>query len=105
MDRVGKDTDHHFGGRPLGEPWVCNRASLLCDVGILHEPDAGATGIARECGILRKTVTVLPKRLDEEVARLHLEKFGAELTELSKDRADYINVEVEGPFKTDAYRY
>ena len=52
-----------------------------------------------------KTVTVLPKRLDEEVARLHLEKFGAELTELSKDQADYINVEVEGPFKTDAYRY
>ncbi len=52
-----------------------------------------------------KTVTVLPTRLDAEVARLHLEKFGAELTELSKDQADYINVEVEGPFKGDAYRY
>jgi len=52
-----------------------------------------------------KTVTVLSKELDEEVARLHLQKFGATLTELSQDQADYIGVPVEGPFKTDAYRY
>jgi len=52
-----------------------------------------------------KSVVVLPKHLDEKVARLHLDKFGASLTELSKDQADYIGVEVAGPFKPDAYRY
>jgi adenosylhomocysteinase len=50
-------------------------------------------------------VYVLPKKLDEEVARLHLEKIGVKLTVLSKDQADYIGVPVEGPYKPDHYRY
>ncbi|MDA7783897.1 adenosylhomocysteinase [Candidatus Pelagibacter sp.] len=50
-------------------------------------------------------VYVLPKSLDEKVAMLHLKKVGAKLTKLSKDQADYISVESEGPFKPDAYRY
>ncbi len=50
-------------------------------------------------------VYVLPKHLDEEVARLHLEKIGARLTELSPEQADYLGVPVEGPYKDDAYRY
>ncbi len=50
-------------------------------------------------------VYVLPKHLDEKVARLHLKKVGAKLTKLSKEQADYISVETEGPFKPDAYRY
>jgi adenosylhomocysteinase len=50
-------------------------------------------------------VTVLPKKLDEEVARLHLAKIGVKLTVLSKDQADYIGVPVEGPYKTEHYRY
>jgi adenosylhomocysteinase len=50
-------------------------------------------------------VTVLPKKLDEEVARLHLAKIGVKLTVLTKDQADYIGVPVEGPYKTDHYRY
>ena len=50
-------------------------------------------------------VYVLPKHLDEKVARLHLEKVGAKLTPLSKDQADYISVKTEGPYKPDAYRY
>ncbi len=50
-------------------------------------------------------VYMLPKHLDEKVAKLHLEKIGVELTELSKDQADYIGVEVEGPFKPEYYRY
>jgi adenosylhomocysteinase len=50
-------------------------------------------------------VYILPKHLDEEVARLHLEKIGAKLTTLSKDQADYIGVKVEGPYKSDHYRY
>ncbi|MDQ7005146.1 MAG: adenosylhomocysteinase [Ghiorsea sp.] len=50
-------------------------------------------------------VYVLPKRLDEKVARLHLEKIGVNLTELSQEQADYISVPVEGPYKVDHYRY
>jgi len=50
-------------------------------------------------------VYVLPKKLDEEVARLHLEKIGVKLTRLSQRQADYIGVPVEGPFKADHYRY
>ncbi|MCD9098009.1 adenosylhomocysteinase [Luteimonas fraxinea] len=50
-------------------------------------------------------VYLLPKQLDEEVARLHLEKIGVKLTTLSKEQADYIGVPVEGPFKPDHYRY
>jgi adenosylhomocysteinase len=50
-------------------------------------------------------VHVLPKHLDEEVARLHLEKIGARLTQLTSEQADYIGVKVEGPYKPDTYRY
>jgi len=50
-------------------------------------------------------VFTLPKYLDEEVARLHLDKLGVKLTKLSKEQADYIGVPVDGPFKPDHYRY
>jgi adenosylhomocysteinase len=50
-------------------------------------------------------VYVLPKHLDEKVARLHLDKIGAKLTELKTEQADYIGVSVEGPFKPEHYRY
>ncbi|HEX8546480.1 MAG TPA: adenosylhomocysteinase [Cytophagaceae bacterium] len=56
-------------------------------------------------GNYENNVYTLPKHLDEKVARLHLEKIGVELDVLSKDQASYINVEVEGPYKTDLYRY
>ena len=50
-------------------------------------------------------VHVLPKQLDEEVARLHLDQLGVKLTELTPEQADYIGVPVEGPYKPDHYRY
>ena len=50
-------------------------------------------------------VHVLPKHLDEKVARLHLERIGAKLTILTKEQADYINVDVDGPYKPELYRY
>jgi len=50
-------------------------------------------------------VYILPKHLDEKVARLHLKSLGVELTELSKEQADYIGVPVEGPYKPSHYRY
>ena len=53
----------------------------------------------------QKKVYVLPKHLDEKVATLHLDKVGAKLTKLSKEQAEYISVDVKGPFKPDIYRY
>jgi adenosylhomocysteinase len=52
-----------------------------------------------------KKVYVLPKHLDEKVARLHLDALGVKLTELTKEQAEYIGVPVEGPYKPDTYRY
>jgi adenosylhomocysteinase len=52
-----------------------------------------------------KQVYVLPKHLDEKVARLHLAKIGAKLTKLTADQAKYIGVPVEGPYKSEHYRY
>jgi adenosylhomocysteinase len=56
-------------------------------------------------GKYKKEGYVLPKTLDEEVARRHLAKIGVHLTELRKDQADYIGVPVQGPFKAEHYRY
>jgi adenosylhomocysteinase len=52
-----------------------------------------------------RRVYVLPKHLDEKVARLHLDKLGVKLTELTEEQAEYIGVPVEGPYKADHYRY
>jgi adenosylhomocysteinase len=52
-----------------------------------------------------KDVYVLPKHLDEKVARLHLDRIGAKLTQLTEEQADYINVTVDGPYKPEHYRY
>jgi adenosylhomocysteinase len=56
-------------------------------------------------GEYENKVYTLPKKLDEEVARLHLQKIGASLTTMRQDQADYIGVPVEGPYKPDHYRY
>jgi adenosylhomocysteinase len=56
-------------------------------------------------GKYEKKVYTLPKELDEKVARLHLDKIGVKLTQLSKKQADYIGVREHGPFKPDSYRY
>jgi adenosylhomocysteinase len=59
----------------------------------------------KETKSYKNDVYLLPKELDEKVARLHLPALGAEMTTLSKEQADYIGVKVEGPFKGDTYRY
>merc|ERR1712043_138387 len=59
----------------------------------------------KETKAYKNDVYLLPKELDEKVARLHLPSLGAQLTELSKEQADYIGVKKEGPFKGDTYRY
>jgi adenosylhomocysteinase len=50
-------------------------------------------------------VYTLPKQLDEKVARLHLDKIGVKLTQLSQKQSTYIGIPVSGPYKTDQYRY
>ena len=67
---------------------------VLAQIALWTEPDSFELGLH-----------VLPKKLDEEVARLHLEQLGVRLTKLSDLQADYIGVPAEGPFKPDYYRY
>ena len=52
-----------------------------------------------------KKVYVLPKKLDEKVARLHLDHLGVKLTQLTPEQSKYVGIPVEGPFKTETYRY
>merc|ERR1712078_482843 len=59
----------------------------------------------RENKTYKNDVYLLPKNLDEKVARLHLPALGANLTKLTKEQADYIGVGIEGPFKPETYRY
>jgi adenosylhomocysteinase len=59
----------------------------------------------RNTGEYGKRVYTLPKKLDEQVARLHLDHLGVKLTTLTPEQADYIGVPVEGPYKPDHYRY
>jgi len=53
----------------------------------------------------KNEVYVLPKQLDEKVARLHLDKLGAKLTVLTLEQSEYLGIPVEGPYKPDTYRY
>jgi adenosylhomocysteinase len=56
-------------------------------------------------GQLKNTVMLLPKKLDEEVARLHLDKLGVKLTRLTPEQADYLGIDADGPYKAEHYRY
>jgi len=56
-------------------------------------------------GTYKVAVYRLPKKLDEEVARLHLEKIGVKLTKLTQKQADYLGVPIDGPYKAEHYRY
>jgi len=59
----------------------------------------------KETKAYKSDVYLLPKNLDEKVAKLHLPALGANLTTLSKEQADYIGVNIDGPFKPSTYRY
>ena len=85
-------------GNAMGHPSFVMSASFtnqtLAQIEIFANP-----------GKYDKKVYVLPKHLDEKVARLHLDKIGVKLTEMSEKQADYIGVPKQGPFKPDTYRY
>ncbi len=78
-----------------------NQTIAQIDLALSHKDEETLSGVKYESG----KVYVLPKKLDEKVARLHLEPLGVKLTKLSKKQADYIGVAVEGPYKSDHYRY
>ncbi|MDX8353011.1 adenosylhomocysteinase [Cognatiyoonia sp. IB215182] len=85
-------------GNATGHPSFVMSASFTNQV--LAQMELWNNGDAYEIG-----VHILPKHLDEKVARLHLKRIGVKLTELKKEQADYIGVTVEGPFKPEHYRY
>ncbi len=85
-------------GNATGHPSFVMSASFTNQV-------LGQIELFTKQGEYKNDVYVLPKHLDEKVARLHLEKLGVRLTELSDVQADYIGVSKQGPFKADHYRY
>ena len=90
----------------LHEPRLRHRPSQLRDVGTSFTNQVIAqVELATQRAKYEKKVYTLPKHLDEKVARLHLDKLGAKLTKLSPKQAEYIGVSVDGPYKTDWYRY
>ena len=106
--RVGvprRALDHRAGRGPAAEPRVRDRPPELRDVEQLHEPGDRADRAVHAHRLLREKVYTLPKHLDEEVARLHLDKLGVRLTQLTEEQAAYLGIPVEGPYKPDHYRY
>ncbi len=105
-DLPRRPAHHPAGRRAAGEPRLRHRPSELRDELELRQPDAGADRAAtRNPRKYPVGVYVLPKHLDEKVARLQLTKLDAELTELTDAQARYIGVDKAGPYKSDHYRY
>ena len=87
------------------EPRQRDRSPELRDEQLVLQPDDRPDRAVHEERRVREAVYVLPKHLDEKVARLHLDALGVKLTRLSDEQAAYIGVPVEGPYKPDHYRY
>ncbi len=85
-------------GNATGHPSFVMSASFTNQVLAQLDLHANAESMALD-------VFTLPKLLDEKVARLHLDSIGVRLTEMTQDQADYLGIPVEGPYKSDQYRY
>ena len=93
-------------GNATGHPSFVMSASFTNQVMAQIELFGGSTGTGALTGEhYEKRVYTLPKVLDEKVARLHLDALGVGLTELTKAQAEYLGVDVAGPYKADHYRY
>ena len=93
------------GGRPAGQSRLRDRPSELCDVNSFANQTLAQLDLWKNKDTYKVGIYILPKKLDEEVARLHLEKIGVKLTTLTKKQAEYLSVPVEGPYKSEHYRY
>jgi adenosylhomocysteinase len=91
-------------GRLLNLGCATGHPSFVMSASFTNQVMAQIELFANE-GKYEKKVYVLPKHLDEKVARLHLDKLGVKLTKLTEDQAAYIGVPVDGPYKPEAYRY
>ena len=98
--------DHRALRGPAAQPRQRDRPPDVRDVELVHQPDDRPDrAVHARTTSTTKRVYVLPKHLDEKVARLHLDALGVRLTELRPEQAAYIGVPVEGPYKPDHYRY
>ena len=100
-------TFRHIDSYLQGHPNMNMVPGVDMSTGSLGQGISTAVGMAMAAKHTGKQnrVYTLPKKLDEEVARLHLARLGAHLTTLTQKQADYIGVPVEGPYKAEAYRY
>merc|ERR1712149_33497 len=118
--KAGTSVVFAWKGETLPEYWWCTEQMLTwpgCDGPDQIVDDGGDATIlihkgrefeekyAKETKKYKNDVYLLPKELDEKVARLHIDACGAKLTTLTKEQADYIGVKIEGPYKPDTYRY
>ena len=84
----------------------CATGHLICNVKFIYKSSScSRLSFGKIIKIMITRFIYLPKQLDEKVARLHLKKIGAELDVLREDQADYIGVDVNGPYKPEYYRY
>ena len=97
--------DHRAVRGSAAEPGQRDRASVVRDEHVVLQPGDRPDRAVHQADEWDKEVYRLPKHLDEKVARIHVEALGGTLTKLSKDQAEYIGVDVEGPYKPDHYRY
>ena len=95
----------HARGRAPGESRLRDRPPSFVMSNSFSNQTLAQLDLWKNKDTYKVGVYTLPKKLDEEVARLHLEKIGVKLTTLTKQQADYLGVPVEGPYKPDHYRY
>jgi hypothetical protein len=110
VDLPRRPLDHRAVRGPPDEPGQRDRSPELRDVELLLNQTIAQIELftkteeyVDEDG--KPEVKTLPKHLDEKVARAHLEALGVELTELTKEQAEYLGVDVAGPYKPEHYRY
>ena len=94
----------HFRDQGVGKK-AKNKTKLPRNVETAVRFTLAALDLWKNRTLYKPAVYVLLKNLDEEVARLHLEKIGVKLTKLTKDQSDYLGVPVSGPYKPSHYRY
>ena len=97
--------DHRAVRGPAAEPGQRDRPPVVRDEHLFSNQVIAQIELFTKPDEWDKEVYRLPKHLDEKVARIHVEALGGELTKLTKDQAEYIGVDVEGPFKPEHYRY
>ena len=88
-----------------GEPGMCQRAPLLCDVKFLQQSSTLLNKNYGQSQAITHRSPLPPRKLDEKVARLHLDALSVHLTKLNDQQAEYLGISADGPYKPDSYKY